>query len=120
MPLIQVWLRKGTTQEHRKSIADGIHRAMVDVLAIPEDDYFQVTHELDAEDMLFDPNYFGLPRSERFIMVRLSFNARPAAMKASPQLSAVRKPVQAAWQSKAPARFAPRRSCSRQAVEGSG
>jgi 4-oxalocrotonate tautomerase len=81
MPLIQVWLRKGTTQEHRKSIADGIHRAMVDVLGIPEDDYFQVTHELDSEDMLFDPNYFGLPRSERFIMVRLSFNARPAAMK---------------------------------------
>lgn len=81
MPLIQVWLRKGTTPRHRKSISDGIHRAMVDVLGIPEDDYFQVTHELDAEDMLFDPNYFGLPRSERFIMIRLSFNARPAAMK---------------------------------------
>lgn len=81
MPLIQVWLRKGTTPRHRKSISDGIHRAMVDVLGIPEDDYFQVTHELDAEDMLFDPNYFGLPRSERFIRIRLSFNARPAAMK---------------------------------------
>jgi 4-oxalocrotonate tautomerase len=81
MPLIQVWLRKGTTPQHRKGISNSIHRAMVDVLGIPEDDYFQVTHELDAEDMLFDPNYFGLPRSERFIMIRLSFNARPAAMK---------------------------------------
>lgn len=81
MPLIQVWLRKGTTPEHRKGISKSIHRAMVDVLGIPEDDYFQVTHELDRDDMLFDPGYFGLPRSERFIMIRLSFNARPAAMK---------------------------------------
>ena len=81
MPLIQLWLRKGTTPQHRRSISKGIHRAMVDVLGIPEDDYFQVTHELDAEDLLFDPDYFGLPRSERFIMIRLSFNARPAATK---------------------------------------
>ena len=77
MPLIQVWLRKGTAPAHRQGISKSIHRAMVDVLGIPEDDYFQVTHELDAEDMLFDPHYFGLPRSERFIMIRLSFNAPP-------------------------------------------
>jgi hypothetical protein len=45
--------------------------------------------------------------------------ARPAAMKASPVCSAVRKPVQAALTSKAPALVAPSRSWTRQAVEGS-
>jgi 4-oxalocrotonate tautomerase len=81
MPLIQVWLRKGTTPAHREAIAKGIHRAMIDVLHVPEDDYFQITHELDPEDMIYDPHYFGLPRSDRFVMIRLSFNARPAAVK---------------------------------------
>ena len=81
MPLINVWLRKGTTPEYRKAISDGIHKAMMDVLKTPEDDYFQVTGELDAENMIFDPNYFGVPRSEKMVFIRLSFNARPAAVK---------------------------------------
>ena len=52
MPLIQVWLRKGTAPAHRQGISKSIHRAMVDVLGIPEDDYFQVTHELEKEEHL--------------------------------------------------------------------
>lgn len=51
------------------------------VMKLPGDDYFQVTHELEDENYIFDPNYFGMPRSLDFLMIRLSFNARPAAMK---------------------------------------
>lgn len=81
MPLINVWLRKGTAPEYRKAISGSIHKAMMDVLKIPEDDYFQVTGELDPENMIFDPNYFGIPRSEKMVFIRFSFNARPAAVK---------------------------------------
>lgn len=81
MPLIQVWMRSGKDKAYKAAISEGIHQAMVSVMNLPEDDYFQVTHELEVENYIFDPNYFGMPRSPDFLMIRLSFNARPAAMK---------------------------------------
>ena len=81
MPLINVYLREGTTAEHRQAIASAIQKGMIDVLNIPDDDYFQVTHELDAENLIFDRNFFGVARSDDAVIVRLSFNARPAAAK---------------------------------------
>ena len=81
MPLIEVWLREGKPAMYRKAIADGIHRAMIDVLKIPEDDYFQVTYEMSPENIIYDPNYFGVARSEDMVLIRLAFNARPAAVK---------------------------------------
>lgn len=83
MPLIYVSLRKGTTPSHRKAISQGIQRGMIDVLKIPLDDYFQVTHELDAENMVYDPNFFGVPRGPNAVMIQLFFNHRPAALKAA-------------------------------------
>ena len=83
MPIIYVSLRKGTTPAHRKAISQGIQRAMIAVLKIPNDDYFQVTHELDAENMTFDPNFFGIPRGPGAVIIQLFFNYRPAALKAA-------------------------------------
>ncbi|MCA8905537.1 MAG: tautomerase family protein [Hyphomonas sp.] len=81
MPLIQVWMRSGKDNAYKAAMSKGIHKAMMDVMKLPEDDYFQVTCELEEENYIFDPNYFGMPRSPDFLMIRLSFNARPAAMK---------------------------------------
>ena len=75
MPLIQVYLKKGVTKEYKKAISDGIHRAMIDVLGIPLDDYNQVTFELEPEDMRYDPNYFGIYRSEKVVFFSITFNA---------------------------------------------
>ena len=74
MPLIHVYLRKGVTKEYKKAISDGIHRAMIDVLGIPLDDYNQVTFELEPEDMRYDPNYFGVYRSEKVVFFSITFN----------------------------------------------
>ena len=81
MPLIEVWLREGKPAPYRKAIAESIHRAMVDVMKIPEDDYFQVTYEMSAENLIYDANYFGVPRGEDMVLIKLAFNARPAAVK---------------------------------------
>ena len=42
MPFVRISLRQGTSLEYRKALADGVHRAMVEVIAIPTDDRFQV------------------------------------------------------------------------------
>jgi 4-oxalocrotonate tautomerase len=82
MPMIYVSMRKGTSTQYRKAIAGSIHRAMMDVMGLPEDDYNQVTHQLDPEDMIFDPNFWGVERSPNTIFIQMFFNPRPDEMKA--------------------------------------
>jgi 4-oxalocrotonate tautomerase len=81
MPIIYVSLRKGTSPAYRKSIAGSIQQAMIKTLKIPADDYFQVTHELEPENMIYDASYFGVARSEKAVFVQLFFNHRPATVK---------------------------------------
>ena len=35
MPFVRISLRHGTSLEYRKALADGVHRAMVEAIAIP-------------------------------------------------------------------------------------
>jgi phenylpyruvate tautomerase PptA (4-oxalocrotonate tautomerase family) len=81
MPLVNISLRTGTPPEYRRALADGVHSAMVDVLEIPPDDRFELVHEHRPENMLHDPVFFGLERSERSVFVQIVINARPAEQK---------------------------------------
>jgi hypothetical protein len=47
-------LRRGTTQEYRRAIADGIHEAMMEAFGIPADDRFQLVLEHSRENMIHD------------------------------------------------------------------
>ncbi len=82
MPIVHVHLKKGTSTAHRLNIAKGIKRALREVLMLPEDDYNQITFEHEPENMIYDPNFFGLPRSERMVFISMSFNHRSAELKA--------------------------------------
>ncbi|MBA6435168.1 tautomerase family protein [Streptomyces sp. GMR22] len=42
MPLVNIYLREGTTPEYRRNVSLGIHRSMVDVLKVPQDDRFHL------------------------------------------------------------------------------
>ncbi|MEU4656513.1 tautomerase family protein [Streptomyces sp. NPDC023723] len=83
MPFINVYLRRGTTPEYRHDVSRGLHRAMVDVLGIPEDDQFHVFHEVEPDNFRIQPVVFGLPRGERAMFVQFCFNQRPAEQKAA-------------------------------------
>lgn len=50
MPLVRIALRAGTTPEHRRAIADGVPRAMVETINVPAADRFQVVTEHGAPD----------------------------------------------------------------------
>jgi hypothetical protein len=55
MPFVRISLRQGATLEYRKALADGVHRAMVEAIAIPPDDRFQVirnTHRKPSSTIL--------------------------------------------------------------------
>jgi phenylpyruvate tautomerase PptA (4-oxalocrotonate tautomerase family) len=84
MPLVRISLRKGSTQEFRRAIADGVHQAMVEAIAAPPDDRFQVILECDAENLIYDPGYLGVKRSDKVVLVQitLSFGRKPGQKRA--------------------------------------
>ena len=75
MPLVRIDLRAGTTPEYRKSLADGVHRALLEALAIPPDDRFQVITEHPPEGLIYDPQYLGIQRSDRVVFLQISLSA---------------------------------------------
>ena len=79
MPLVQIFLREGTSPEYRKALGDGVHRALVEAIAIPPDDHFQVITEHSANDLVYDPGYLGAKRSDSIVMVQItmSFGRKP-------------------------------------------
>ena len=75
MPLVRIALREGTAPEYRRAIADGVHQAMIDVMGIPPDDRFQVISEHSAENLIYDPQYLGIKRSDRVVFVQITLSA---------------------------------------------
>ena len=67
MPLVRISLREGTSPEYRKAIADGVHRAMIEAIAIPPGDRFQVITEHPPGDLIYSPDYLGISRSDRVV-----------------------------------------------------
>jgi len=75
MPLVRISLRQGTTAEYRRAIADGVHSAMLEALAVPADDRFQVITEHNADGLIYDPQYLGIQRSDRVVFVQITMSA---------------------------------------------
>ena len=84
MPLVRISLREGTTPEYRKALADGVHRAMVEALAVPADDRFQIITEHPPASLVYDPHYLGIERTDRIVLVHitLSTGRKPAQKRA--------------------------------------
>ncbi len=75
MPLVRISLREGTSPEYRKAIADGVHRALIESIAIPPGDRFQVISQHSPDGLIYDPNYLGVSRSDRVVFVQISLSA---------------------------------------------
>jgi 4-oxalocrotonate tautomerase len=84
MPLVRISLREGTTPEYRKAIAEGVHQAMVEAMAVPAKDRFQVISEYTAGDLIYDEGYLDVKRSDKivFVQVTLSTGRKPGQKRA--------------------------------------
>jgi len=75
MPLVRISLRQGTSQGYRKALAEGVHRAMVEAMAVPADDRFQVITEHPPDALIYDPQYLGVHRSDRIVLVQITLSS---------------------------------------------
>ena len=74
MPLIRIDLREGKSEEYKKAIADGVHKALVEGAGAPADDRFQVITEHPAGGIIYDPNYLGIKRNDDIVMVQITLS----------------------------------------------
>jgi 4-oxalocrotonate tautomerase len=71
MPLVRISLRQGTSPAYRQALSEGVHRALIESLAIPPADRFQVIIECAPENLIYDPGYLGVQRSDRVVFVEI-------------------------------------------------
>lgn len=81
MPLVQVDLPRALFDEKGGKISTEIHQALVDSLAIPADDKFQVFRPRDDGEIVFDPGYNGVHRRSLILIQVLMVHMYPVDRK---------------------------------------
>jgi phenylpyruvate tautomerase PptA (4-oxalocrotonate tautomerase family) len=74
MPLVRIDLLEGKTPEYRIQIGQIVYQAMLDILAVPKDDRFQVITEHPKTGLQFDRNYLGIHRSDDCVFLQITLN----------------------------------------------
>ena len=75
MPFVQISLRAGKPTAYRRALADGVQHALIETLGIPPDDRFRVITEHTAENLIYDPRYLGVARTDDVVFVRITLGA---------------------------------------------
>ena len=74
MPFVNVYMRKGKSEQYRREILDSLYQAMRETFNAPENDRFMVVTELDAANMIVDETYLGIERGPDAIIVQITAN----------------------------------------------
>jgi 4-oxalocrotonate tautomerase len=75
MPLVRIALRQGKTAAYHRKLADGVHQAMVETMNVPPQDRFQIVTEHTADNLIYDPSYLGINRTDDVVFVQITLNA---------------------------------------------
>ena len=79
MPLVKIHVLAGQYDEPRLSnVSKAVQDALMSVLKIPPDDFFQIIHELPRNRFLHTPSFVGMKYSDDFILLEVAFiSGRP-------------------------------------------
>lgn len=72
MPFVRISLLKGKSPDYLRALSDSIHRAMVEAFDVPPDDRFQVIHQHEPGELIFDRHYLAGPRSDDFTLIAIT------------------------------------------------
>jgi hypothetical protein len=72
MPFARISLARGKPREYLRTLSDELHAALVESFDVPADDKFQVIHQHDPDDVVFDPHYMGMDRGPDLVFITLT------------------------------------------------
>ena len=74
MPIAKIHVLEGRYDERRLSaVSTAVQDALVSVLKVPTDDFYQIIHELPRNRFLHTPSFLGLKYTDDFILLELAF-----------------------------------------------
>jgi phenylpyruvate tautomerase PptA (4-oxalocrotonate tautomerase family) len=74
MPIVKIHVLEGQYDESRLSnVSKAVQDALMSVLKIPADDFFQIIHELPRNRFLHTPSFVGMKYSDDFILLEITF-----------------------------------------------
>lgn len=74
MPLVRISLIEGNSVDYSREIGDMVHKAMVETINCPPLDRFQIITEHKREDLIYDPNYLGIQRTDDIVIIQITLN----------------------------------------------
>jgi len=79
MPLAKIHILEGRYGEERlRKLSAAVQDALIGVLKIPPDDFFQLIHVLPRNRFLHTPSFLGMRYSDDFIVLEIAFiSGRP-------------------------------------------
>ena len=75
MPLVRIALRQGKPAAYRRAVGESVHRAMVEAINVPPLDRFQLITEHGQDELVYDPSYLDIERTDDVIFVQITLNA---------------------------------------------
>jgi phenylpyruvate tautomerase PptA (4-oxalocrotonate tautomerase family) len=75
MPLVRIALRDHHQAAVRQAISEAVHQAMVDTINVPANDRFQIIASHQADELIADPTYLNVARSDDVIFIQITLNA---------------------------------------------
>jgi phenylpyruvate tautomerase PptA (4-oxalocrotonate tautomerase family) len=72
MPFSRISLLKGKSPEYLRALSNSLHSAMVEAFNVPETDRFQIIHQHEPYELIFDRDYGGGPRSDDFVLIAIT------------------------------------------------
>ena len=74
MPLAKIHVLEGRYDERRLgNISKAIQDALISILKIPPDDFFQIIHVLPRNHFLHTPSFLGMNYTDDFIVLEIAF-----------------------------------------------
>jgi len=79
MPLAKIYVLEGQYDERRlRNVSKAVQDALISMLKIPSNDFFQIIHELSRNHFLHTPSFLGMKYSDDFIVLEVAFiSGRP-------------------------------------------
>jgi 4-oxalocrotonate tautomerase len=71
MPIVRISLPK-TTLEHAQHVGRCVYQAMRETIGIPEGDNFQVISQHEPGELVYDPSFYGVQRSDGFLIIEIA------------------------------------------------
>ena len=72
MPFARISLHRGKPGEYLQALSQSLHAALVESFEVPPTDRFQVIHQHEAGELIFDRHYLGGPRSDDFLLIEIT------------------------------------------------